>query len=86
LQGRRTHLLEINCHISASQFRMAWTYSEHIHLRSTIEHLATAFTHALRSIIQHCQSPESGGYTPSDFPNVELSQEELEQIIIEMDH
>jgi len=27
-----------------------------------------------RSLISHCQSPEAGGYTPSDFPAANLSQ------------
>lgn len=84
-QSERTHLLEITCHISAGQLRVIWHYSKHFHLRSTIEHLATIFTQSLRSIIEHCQSPDSGGYTPSDFPDVELSQEQLAQIISEID-
>jgi len=42
-----------------------WMYSEAVHRRSTIEDLAQRFVEALRSIIG--QSPEAGGFTPSDF-------------------
>ena len=35
--------------------------------RDTIEHLASQFMSALRTLIAHCQSPETGGYTPSYF-------------------
>jgi hypothetical protein len=40
---------------------------------------------ALRELIVHCQSPEAGGYTPSDFPDVELSQDEIEDLMVEID-
>jgi hypothetical protein len=33
----------------------------------------------LRSLITHCQSPDAGGYTPSDFPLAQLSQYELDE-------
>ena len=42
-----------------------------------------AFLQALQALIAHCQSPEAGGFTPSDFPEAELSQEELEELISE---
>jgi len=41
-------------------------YSEAVH-RRPIEDLAQRFVEALRSIIAHRQSPEAGGFTPSDF-------------------
>lgn len=40
---------------------------------------------SLRSLIAHCQSAEAGGYTPSDFQDAELSQDEVEAIVTEMD-
>jgi len=49
-------------------------YSEQMHRRTSIEGLAQGFIKALRSLISHCQSPEAGGYTPSDFPAANLSQ------------
>jgi non-ribosomal peptide synthase protein (TIGR01720 family) len=50
-----------------------------------VERLAAGFLEALRALIAHCQSPTAGGYTPSDFPDVELSQEQLDQILAEID-
>ena len=58
-----------------------WTYSEHVHRRATIERLAQGFIEALRTLIAHCQSPEAGGYTPSDFPEMRLSQQELDELM-----
>ena len=59
---------------------MSWAYSEVAHRRETIERVAEDFISALRKIIAHCQSPEAGGYTPSDFPDADLSQSELDDL------
>jgi amino acid adenylation domain-containing protein/non-ribosomal peptide synthase protein (TIGR01720 family) len=80
-QGYRHHLLDINGLIHEGQLLMDWSYSENIHSQATIERLAQHFITALQTLIAHCQSPEAGGYTPSDFPDVRLSQEQLERVL-----
>ena len=84
LKGNRGYLLEINGSIRAGQLRLTWSYSDKIHQHATIENLAKSFMQSLRSLITHCQSAEAGGYTPSDFPDVELSQEGLDKILAEI--
>jgi hypothetical protein len=32
-------------------------------------------------LISHCLSEEAGGFTPSDFPDAELSQTDLDDLI-----
>jgi chemotaxis regulatin CheY-phosphate phosphatase CheZ len=32
-------------------------------------------------LITHCTSLENGGYTPADFPDVDLSQDELDDLL-----
>jgi non-ribosomal peptide synthase protein (TIGR01720 family) len=83
--GQRSYLLEINALVVGGQLRLDWTYSRNRHQQHTIEPLAQSFVKAMRALIAHCQSPESGGYTPSDFPNVELDPDELEKALAEMD-
>jgi non-ribosomal peptide synthase protein (TIGR01720 family) len=83
-KAKRRHLLEINSSISAGRLAVHWTYSAGIHRQETIERLALAYLEALRALIAHCQSPEAGGYTPSDFPDIELSQEKLDNILAEL--
>ena len=46
--------------------------------------LLEAYRRALLALIDHCLSPGAGGYTPSDFPDVELDSEDLEQILDEI--
>jgi amino acid adenylation domain-containing protein/non-ribosomal peptide synthase protein (TIGR01720 family) len=81
----RSHLLEVNGSIVEGQLQLNWTYSSNLHQQRTIENLAQNFVATLRSLITHCQSPEIGGYTPSDFPEINLNQEKLDEILAEID-
>jgi len=76
--GSRRHLLEVNALVAGGQLQLDWTYSSNLHQQTTIESLAQAFLTALRSLIAHCQSPEAGGYTLSDFPLMQISQDALD--------
>lgn len=82
--GRRRYLIEVDGGIYGDQLRMAWTYSENLHARSTIEGFATGFIAALNAIIDHCLSVDAGGFTPSDFSIPDLSQRELDKLIAEL--
>ena len=79
-RGKRRHQIEINAGITSGQLRATWTYSENIHRQDTIERLAEEFRRALVSLITHCRSGESLGYTPSDFPLTKLSQQEVNRL------
>jgi non-ribosomal peptide synthase protein (TIGR01720 family) len=79
--NRRPHLLEVHGKIVSGQLSMSFTYSENIHSRETIEKLAGYYSECLRRLITHCCSSSAGGYTPSDFPDANLTQEELDGIM-----
>ncbi|MFQ4162309.1 non-ribosomal peptide synthase/polyketide synthase [Scytonema millei] len=79
--NHRTHLLEVNSIIFDSQLRVDWTYSQNLHHSSTIERIAHEFLQALRGLINHCLAPEAGGYTPTDFPLVQLNNIELDKLL-----
>jgi len=84
LKGHRSHPLEINGGIAGGQLRLEWTYSQNLHRRITIDRLAQNFATALRAIIAHCQSPDAGGATPSDFPLANLDQKKLDKMLARM--
>jgi non-ribosomal peptide synthase protein (TIGR01720 family)/FkbM family methyltransferase len=84
LRERRRDLLAVNGRISGGRLQMNWTYGEKLHRRTSIEYLAQAFIEALRALITHCQSPDAGGYTPSDFPLAKLNQQQLDKIITKL--
>ncbi|MCF2150416.1 Non-ribosomal peptide synthetase [Desmonostoc muscorum LEGE 12446] len=81
LQGQRSSLLDVNAIIANERLQIHWTYSTHIHQQTTIENIAAYFVETLQEIIAHCLSPENAGYTPTDFPLIQLNQLELDQIL-----
>ncbi len=82
--GQRSHVIEVNGSVIGGHLQMEWTYSENLHRRATAERLAGDFVEVLRSLIVHCLSPEAGGYTPSDFPDAELTQADIEALVEEI--
>ena len=84
LKGKRRYLLEITGSIVEGKLQLSWVYSKNIHRQTTIQKLAQIFIDALEELIRHCKSPEAGGYTPSDFPEADLSQEELDDLMSEI--
>jgi non-ribosomal peptide synthase protein (TIGR01720 family) len=54
----------------------------HQYEKATIAGVANQFIATLQGIIDHCRSPQAGGYTPSDFPLVELDQRTLDRLIL----
>ncbi|MHC5760523.1 amino acid adenylation domain-containing protein [Nostoc sp.] len=81
LQNNRAHLLDINSVITGERLKIEWIYSTNLHQQTTIATLAQDFVKILQELIAHCSSPESGGYTPSDFSLVKLNQLELDQLL-----
>ncbi|MEM7112071.1 MAG: amino acid adenylation domain-containing protein [Chloroflexota bacterium] len=63
----RRYLLGINGYISNGRLTFMWDYSHNRFAADTIEQLAATFETNLRRLITHCQQPEAGGRTPSDF-------------------
>ena len=83
-KGNRSNLVEIVGMINAGMLQIRWNYSENIHRRATMEALANNYLAALRALILHCQSPEAGGYTPSDFPLAKITQDALDEILVSL--
>ncbi|MEO1069617.1 MAG: condensation domain-containing protein, partial [Cyanobacteria bacterium J06638_6] len=84
-EDQRTALLEIDGLVSRGQLRLNWTYSIAIHKPDTITSLAGAFLDALRQLIDYClTTEEDAGYTPSDFPQMSLSQGELDHLLADL--
>jgi amino acid adenylation domain-containing protein/FkbH-like protein/non-ribosomal peptide synthase protein (TIGR01720 family)/FkbM family methyltransferase len=81
LEGQRLNLLDINSVIKNEKLQIDWAYSSNIHQCETIEHIAAEFIEALREIIAHCLVPGTEGYTPSDFPLIQLNQLELDRVL-----
>jgi amino acid adenylation domain-containing protein/non-ribosomal peptide synthase protein (TIGR01720 family) len=79
--GDRPYLIEINVFIAEGKLQLNWAYSQEIYQKTTILNIAQRAIAALQSIINHCQSSEPGGYTPSDFPQANLNQKDLDRFL-----
>jgi non-ribosomal peptide synthase protein (TIGR01720 family) len=84
-RARRSHLLEINSMVVAGRLQVEWNYSRNCHHAATIQQVAGQYLAVLRELIDHCLSLEQPGYTPSDFPEMELDQEDLDNILAEIE-
>ncbi|MEA5516075.1 non-ribosomal peptide synthetase [Nodularia sp. UHCC 0506] len=81
LRSHRRYLIDINGFVLGGQLQMEWTYSEQIHQRSTIAQLAQGFMEELRSLLALCQSGTFSNWTSAEFPEANLSQQDLEQFL-----
>ena len=78
--NQRSHLLEVNVSVADRQLQFRWTYSHLHHRRETIASIANQMNAKLRELVQHCVAGDAGGFTPSDFPEAELDQDELDSM------
>ncbi|MEA5617548.1 amino acid adenylation domain-containing protein [Cronbergia sp. UHCC 0137] len=77
----RRYIFNINAWIAQSQLQIQWRYSRNLHDTATIENLAQQYIKTLQALIQHCQSLENSGYTPSDFAGARLNQQQLDKLL-----
>jgi amino acid adenylation domain-containing protein/non-ribosomal peptide synthase protein (TIGR01720 family) len=84
-KGHRAYLLEVEAMVVNGQLQLDWIYSKDLHRQDTIVGLAQGMLSALRSLITCCQSAQEFSYIPSDFPEAQLSQAELDKVFEELD-
>jgi non-ribosomal peptide synthase protein (TIGR01720 family) len=78
--GRRVHLLEIGGGVLDGELELEFGYSERVHRRETVASLAEGYVAALGELIEHCQSPEAGGRSESDFADFGWTSQDLQSI------
>lgn len=83
-RARRPHLLVIDAIVAKGHLRLDWTYSDSVHHQQTIATLAQNYLTCLRQLIMHCTSGLVAGCTPSDFPEANLSQQELDRLVAQV--
>jgi amino acid adenylation domain-containing protein/non-ribosomal peptide synthase protein (TIGR01720 family) len=84
-RNRRPHLLEVSGSIAGGVFQTTWTYGSHRLEREEVAGLANAFLDSLRDLIRHSRSRQTLDYTPADFPEVDLTEEQLALALGEID-
>ncbi|HEX3482537.1 MAG TPA: amino acid adenylation domain-containing protein [Kofleriaceae bacterium] len=82
--GDRRHLVDLNAWISGGQLAMAWTYSRRLFDAATIEALADRVIAGLADLARICAGAGAPHYTPSDFPDISLSQDHLDLLLADI--
>jgi non-ribosomal peptide synthase protein (TIGR01720 family) len=80
-ESERHHLLEINAFIEEGCLNFQFSFSEKFHKPETIQNFIELFEYKLRQLIEHCSSRETSQYSPSDFPEANLSQDDFETLL-----
>jgi len=80
-EHRRPHVLEVQAAIHDGRLRTVFTYSANLHREATIQRLADDFSSDLRSLVEQCHAPRQAVATPTDFPQADVSQDELDDLM-----
>jgi len=83
--SERMHVLEIGGSVLENVLHITFAYSKEQYFEETILNWANRYLDELRELILHCQDPEAGSYTPSDFVDVELDDGALGDLLEELD-
>ncbi|HKV16735.1 MAG TPA: condensation domain-containing protein, partial [Reyranella sp.] len=76
----RPFVLEVTGVVVAGRLQLDIRYSRNLHRRETVAGLLDVISSVLRELVDHCQSEEARGYTPSDFPLASLAAPQLDRI------
>ncbi|WP_124285810.1 non-ribosomal peptide synthetase [Streptomyces sp. ADI92-24] len=78
------HVIDINAHTEdlpdGPRLVTRWTWPSDLLKEEDVGALSEAFVRALRTIAEHVQRPDAGGYTPSDLPLVSLNQAQIDRL------
>ena len=81
----RRYWIDIILVVRDERLFIEWVSSSNLFNPDRIKKLADLFLVSLIKIISYCISPSHSGYTPSDFPNVLLTDNDIEFLVREID-
>jgi non-ribosomal peptide synthase protein (TIGR01720 family) len=79
--AQRVHAIEVSGYVAGGELRLGWEYDAEQYEREEMEAVAGRYRQELEDLIAHCVSEEAGGFTPSDFPDAEFNQTELDELM-----
>jgi amino acid adenylation domain-containing protein/non-ribosomal peptide synthase protein (TIGR01720 family) len=83
--GERSSMWEINAGIFDGSLRIDWRYAEAVFQKEEMEFLGKKYLTAIREVINFCLNEEEETFTPSDFSEVDLSQDDLANLLDQID-
>ncbi len=85
LNNSREFLLDISSSIKSNELHLQIAYSTELFRDENIHNFLSLFLEELRNIISHCVSVKNKTYTPSDFTDVELEDDEISDLLDELE-
>jgi non-ribosomal peptide synthase protein (TIGR01720 family) len=82
--ARRIYLLDVQADVIDDELHLDWFYSRNVHKPETVEELSGNVLAALRELIRLSSSSPQIAFAPSDFPNAQLSQADLDRLIAQI--
>ncbi len=78
--GIRPFPLEILVYALSGELHTVWSHDGRLR-QDTVETLAGVFLERIAALVDHCLDPAAGRFTPSDFPQVAVSQGGLDRLM-----
>lgn len=83
-EAEQCYKLDINGFVSDEKLVMNITYNTKEYKKETIETLANEYKYILKKVIEHCMLKENAEHTPSDYGDLNLRLDELENIFTQL--
>jgi len=82
--NKRSNLIDVVCIVEDSHLTVEFIYSKNKYVEATINSLAKRFKKGLLDVIHFCIRPGHEGYTPSDFELKDITQDQLDELLEEI--
>lgn len=83
--SERHYFMETNILIKNGVLSINWSYATKAYKAETIQLLINQFSEVLKEITVHCMNNDDIKYTPSDFQDVDLDQDDLDTLLNDLD-
>ncbi len=80
-QSERHYYIEVNALIQNDKLQVDWSYAATAFQTETMQNCSAAFKAILQDIVNHCTTSTATRYTPSDFEDVDLDQDDLDALL-----
>jgi amino acid adenylation domain-containing protein/non-ribosomal peptide synthase protein (TIGR01720 family) len=78
MQNHMTCLIEVNCMVINKRLKISVTYSKNKFMKSSMLFFIKEFTDQIRELVNYCCYKDEIELTPSDFEELDISQDDLE--------
>ncbi|MEL6669537.1 MAG: condensation domain-containing protein [Bacteroidota bacterium] len=83
--SERNRRLEVNIWLDEKGLHATWTYDPDVEKTSGLTDVLDSYPQTLYDLIDFCLGEEETQYSPSDFPDADLNQDELDNLLGQLD-